>query len=83
MASLEIRDQIRQKIDQLLPEQLSAINEFIDFLQFKKKSNAESQQSDETPSVAKKRTPGLHPGAFVISEDFDAPLPDSFWLGEE
>lgn len=28
------------------------------------------------------RTPNLHPGAFVISDDFDKPLPDSFWLGE-
>lgn len=25
------------------------------------------------------RTPGLHRGAMRISEDFDAPLPDSFW----
>lgn len=29
-----------------------------------------------------KRTPDLHPGGW-ISEDFDAPLPDEFWLGEE
>ena len=26
---------------------------------------------------------GLHRGAMEASEDFDAPLPDSFWLGEE
>lgn len=24
----------------------------------------------------------LHPGAWVMSEDFDDPLPDEFWLGE-
>lgn len=29
------------------------------------------------------RKPGLHQGAFVMSDDFDEPLPDSFWLGEE
>ena len=28
------------------------------------------------------RTPGLHAGKYWIAEDFDAPLPDSFWLGE-
>lgn len=28
------------------------------------------------------RKPGLHPGAFVVHDDFDEPLPDSFWLGE-
>ena len=26
---------------------------------------------------------GLAAGAFVVPADFDAPLPDSFWLGEE
>jgi antitoxin (DNA-binding transcriptional repressor) of toxin-antitoxin stability system len=27
------------------------------------------------------RVPNLHPGAFQIADDFDAPLPDDFWLG--
>ena len=31
---------------------------------------------------AKKRTPNLHKGAFVVSDDFDEPLPESFWLDE-
>ena len=29
------------------------------------------------------RTPGLHAGRYWIAEDFDAPLPDGFWLGAE
>lgn len=29
------------------------------------------------------RVPGLHPGAIQTSDDFDAPLPDSFWTGGE
>ncbi|QZZ20982.1 hypothetical protein J5X98_00235 [Leptothermofonsia sichuanensis E412] len=29
------------------------------------------------------RQPDLHPGAFVMHDDFDQPLPDSFWLGDE
>jgi hypothetical protein len=28
------------------------------------------------------RQPDLHPGAFLVSDDFDEPLPDSFWFGE-
>jgi antitoxin (DNA-binding transcriptional repressor) of toxin-antitoxin stability system len=28
------------------------------------------------------RTPDLHPGAFQPSDDFDAPLPDAFWVGD-
>ena len=27
------------------------------------------------------RVPGLHPGAITTTADFDAPLPDDFWLG--
>ena len=35
-------------------------------------------------SALKKRQFGLHKGAALyISEDFDAPLPDAFWLGDE
>ncbi|PSF34540.1 toxin-antitoxin (TA) system antitoxin [Aphanothece hegewaldii CCALA 016] len=29
------------------------------------------------------RIPDLHPNAIIMSEDFDEPLPDEFWLGEE
>ena len=29
------------------------------------------------------RTAGLSEGAATIADDFDAPLPDTFWLGEE
>ncbi|WP_121969237.1 DUF2281 domain-containing protein [Leptolyngbya sp. BC1307] len=39
----------------------------------------ENAERDRQP----KRKPGLHPDAFVISDDFNEPLLDSFWLGEE
>ena len=29
------------------------------------------------------RISDLHPGAMIISDDFDAPLPDEFWLGKQ
>jgi len=29
------------------------------------------------------RVAGLHRGAAWVSEDFDAPLPDEFWLGSD
>jgi len=29
-----------------------------------------------------KRIMGLHAGAWTVSDDFDEPLPDEFWLGE-
>lgn len=36
-----------------------------------------------TVPVASTRVPGLHAGTTWVSEDFDDPLPDEFWLGEE
>ena len=35
---------------------------------------------EDPPSL---RIPDLHAGQTWVSDDFDAPLPDSFWLGEE
>ena len=32
-------------------------------------------------SSVKSRIAGLHQGAIWIGDDFDEPLPDSFWLG--
>jgi antitoxin (DNA-binding transcriptional repressor) of toxin-antitoxin stability system len=28
------------------------------------------------------RVPGLHAGAIQVGPDFDAPLPDDFWVGQ-
>ena len=34
-------------------------------------------------SPRKKRVAGLNRGAIWTSDDFDEPLPDEFWLGQE
>ncbi len=34
------------------------------------------------PAVIKQRIPNLRKGRGWIADDFDAPLPDDFWLGE-
>jgi antitoxin (DNA-binding transcriptional repressor) of toxin-antitoxin stability system len=34
-------------------------------------------------SLKRPRVFGLHEGQAWTSDDFDAPLPDSFWLGED
>lgn len=36
-----------------------------------------------TDSSLAPRTPGLHQGQIWMSEDFNEPLPDSFWLGDD
>ena len=36
----------------------------------------------QTEQQSHKRVAGLGKGTMVIADDFDEPLPDSFWLGE-
>ncbi len=33
--------------------------------------------------AVRKRIPGLNRGEIWVSDDFDEPLPDEFWLGEK
>ena len=41
-----------------------------------------AQLADNHSASGSKRVGNLHPGNFQISDDFDAPLPDEFWLGK-
>ena len=40
-------------------------------------------QPSVTNRQKRQRIAGLNPGACVMADDFDEPLPDSFWLGQE
>jgi len=61
-----------------LPE--SVQREILNFVEFL--FNKYSKISAQAPSVGKRQA-GLHAGSAVMADDFDAPLPDSFWLGAE
>lgn len=47
------------------------------------KGSAHNDYVESVDMKPKGRTPGLGKGTIWIADDFDAPLPDSFWLGEE
>jgi prevent-host-death family protein len=42
---------------------------------------AEAESVDDAPP--RKRIAGLNRGSIWVSDDFDEPLPDEFWLGQE
>jgi hypothetical protein len=44
---------------------------------------AEMSVIGDTTGPERLRTPGLGAGAWQVADDFDAPLPDSFWLGRD
>ena len=39
--------------------------------------------NSKSTKILEQRVPNLHPGSCIFNDDFDDPLPDSFWLGEE
>jgi antitoxin (DNA-binding transcriptional repressor) of toxin-antitoxin stability system len=66
--------------------------QFLELLDLVSMGNRVVIQKDEEPlaeivgiSVPKKgkRVAGLNRGKIRMSDDFDAPLPDEFWLGEQ
>ncbi len=58
------------------PEPLLAA--VLDFIQSKKAKT--TQMSNQNNSL---RIAGLHKGEIWIAEDFNDPLPDKFWIGED
>jgi len=62
--------QLFETIDQLEPDQLQQLQSYI-------------AQRQYSPPVTFVRKLNLHRGVMQTSDDFDDPLPDAFWLGEE
>jgi hypothetical protein len=65
----------------VLDEEINALNNESShqLSQFEQYHHAE----DDKWSPFSTRIPNLHAGLIQIADDFDEPLPDSFWLGED
>lgn len=57
MTAIEIRQQVHQQIDQLPPEQLALVAEFLEFLQFKLAKTADA--STQAQALTEAREPVL------------------------
>jgi mRNA-degrading endonuclease RelE of RelBE toxin-antitoxin system len=64
------------KLQTLPPEQQQQVLDFVEFLMQK---YAQPEKTQETPQ---QRIPDLNRGKIWISDDFNDPLPDEFWMGE-
>lgn len=74
--SIGLKEKINKIFDELPIENQTEVVDFAEFLRQKKLNQFGSIQK-------KKRVFGLHEGQGWISDDFTAPLPDEFWLGED
>lgn len=67
---MNIEQALLEQVRSLTPTQQQEVLNFAAFLRQK------------APVTAKKRVPGLHKGSsYWMADDFDAQLPDEFWLG--
>ncbi|MCF4965646.1 type II toxin-antitoxin system VapB family antitoxin [Nostoc sp. CMAA1605] len=64
------------KVQTLAPEQQQQVLDFVEFLMQK---YTQPEKTQETPQ---QRVLGLHEGQIWMSDDFNDPLPDEFWMGE-
>ena len=68
---MSIEQALIAEVRELSPQQQQEVLNFATFLR------------QRNPVAAPTSTPGLHKDIpYWMAEDFDAPLPDSFWLGE-
>ena len=63
---------IEQALDQLTLDELRTLEQVI-----------QAKASARLDDGSQPRKPCLHAGIWTVAEDFDAPLPDEFWLGTE
>jgi Protein of unknown function (DUF2281) len=78
---MTIKQIIQSKID-ILPEQKQA--EVLNFLNFLIASQAKIDDREVSNVQPKRqRVLDLNKGEIWMSDDFNAPLSDEFWLGEE
>lgn len=68
----DYQDLITTKLKELSIDKQQQVLDFVEFLTQKSIS--------KQPDV--KRIPNIHQGKIWISDDFNEPLDDSFWLGE-
>ena len=71
-----LKETLWQEIDSLPDSRLETLLDFVHFLKFMEKQQSKKEELS-------RRIPGLDAGTTWISDDFDEPLPDSFWLGND
>ncbi|MEL6164245.1 MAG: DUF2281 domain-containing protein [Cyanobacteria bacterium J06632_19] len=76
--TLDITEALIVKVQNLPPEQQQTL---LDFAEFLVQRHTQSQQVQS--QAVKQRVADLNRGEIWMSEDFNDPLPDEFWMGEQ
>jgi hypothetical protein len=68
-----LKETLLREIESLPKVHLETLLDFVQFLKFRENQKAQG-------IGAAQRVPGLDAGTTWVSDDFDEPLPDSFWF---
>ncbi|MEG3926642.1 DUF2281 domain-containing protein [Microcoleus sp. T3_D1] len=81
--TIKLLEELLGKLQHLLPENQQLLLTFAEFLlERQMRSIPENTSVEAAPPLGQQRVLGLHQGMGWMSEDFNEPLPDAFWLGE-
>ncbi|BAU12687.1 unknown protein [Leptolyngbya sp. NIES-3755] len=78
----QVPEKILAALNTLSLDRQQQVFDFVEFL-IQKQGNSEINLTQATAQPSKKRVLGQHKGMGWISDDFNDPLPDEFWFGEE
>jgi Protein of unknown function (DUF2281) len=73
---ITLPEKLLVQLQTLPPEQIQQVIDFVEFL------NKKYVQSQPNQQIQQSRVLGLHAGKGWISDDFNEPLPDEFWIEE-
>lgn len=72
---MNTKELIVREVESTSEDLLSEVLEFV--------KSIKRQQPISISTVPSQRIPNLEQGKIIMSDDFNEPLPDSFWLGVE
>jgi ribosomal protein L16/L10AE len=81
--TMAMSEKILAALNALSPDRQQQVFDFVEFLIQKQENSEVSHSTQEAAKISKKRILGQHKGMGWISDDFNAPLPDEFWFGNE
>jgi hypothetical protein len=78
-----LADALLAVVRTLPPHRQAQVLDFAAFLRAQEEAGDGAAPSASEDATRRHPVPNLHPGAMVMHDDFDDPLPEGFWLGEQ
>jgi len=79
--AIDVVEELLGKLQKLMPDQQQQVLAFVEFLLWQRVQSIQQPMGvDVVPLTSKPRVFGQYQGQIWMSDDFNDPLPDEFWL---